>query len=198
MRARPALPLYAPCRPSLASGRLSCSEAHKPIAEALKQCEGLRLPCPHTGAMLPLRFRLALDGAAWLMAANTKGCAADVGKLAHTTANTSDINDPSLHLPSTTDRAFGEARLAVETWKTRVQHAERGTALSTPDAKRAAKRLLGQQAAAQNVAHRHEENRPVGARLSDYTLQLIDAEAEIKELRRKFDAAERRRYGRAR
>lgn len=87
---------------------LNLREVLDPVREAIAACSDLKLRCPHTGRLCSVSIKLALDGAAWLIAANTKGAAADVGKLAHSTANSADIADPQLHLPSTTDASFGE------------------------------------------------------------------------------------------
>ena len=92
-----------------------------PIIEAFKELDGMTLPCPHTGEMLPCRCRIALDGAAWLMVANTKGCAADVGKFAHSTASTADINDPTLHIPSTVGVEIGEMTEEIHKGKSTEQ-----------------------------------------------------------------------------
>ena len=94
---------------------LNLEAAFVNVIEAIAECNGMELLCPHTGKTCTVRIQLALDGAAWLVAANTKGPSADVGKLAHSTASSADIADPQLHLASTTDASFGKVPLSPHT-----------------------------------------------------------------------------------
>lgn len=70
----------------------------------LNDSETFLLPCPHTGHALSSQFMVALDGAAWCMAAHVKGPLADRGKFAFTDASTAEIlQSEKLHLATLSD-----------------------------------------------------------------------------------------------
>ena len=72
--------------------------------EKLNNSDDFVLPCPHTGQMLKVEFVVALDGAAWCMAAGARGPTCDVGKFPFTTADSREIlQTESLHLPTLSD-----------------------------------------------------------------------------------------------